>query len=205
MWYAFLRLSNPDKTQEEIYDFAVKNTDLEHIDDFIIYLVNALISKTKIERNREGKPISIDGKIMLHDNQIFFNCNIYEGNMKYGLPNGFGKMTNPKFKVSYEGEFINGNIDKNSIFKIYLPNGDIYEGDIKNGVSPSGRGKMMYQDKPSEEGIWKNGVLVEAMPIGGRRKTKTKQSRLKKRTLTKRTLTKRNKRKRKSMVTKHNR
>ena len=198
MWYAFLRLSNPDKSKEEIYDYAVNNTDLDHIDDFIIYLTNAFVSKTNIERDNEGIPISADGKgirVQGEDKTIqYANGNIYVGKLVNGIPNGFGKMVNTKYKLSYEGIFINGAIDRNSINRINLPSGDVYLGEIKNGVSPSGRGRMTYLDKTIKEGIWNNGVLETEMPIdldGGKRKRKIKKRTLKKRKLTKRTAKKR--------------
>jgi hypothetical protein len=172
MWYAFLRLSSPDKRQEDVYEYAIQNTDLEHLDDFIIYLINGFVSKVNIEKDSEGKPISVNGKniISIRDNKIVYSSgNVYEGNIVNGLPNGFGKLTYTKYNLSYEGSFVDGVFDINSIFKIYFPTGDQYEGIISPVGRPNGKGIMIYFDKHKEEGIWENGILIST---GGRRKKK---------------------------------
>jgi hypothetical protein len=182
MWYAFLRLSSPDKKQEDVYEYAIQNTDLEHLDDFIIYLINGFVSKVNIEKDSEGKPISVNGKniISIRDNKIVYaSGNIYEGNIVNGTPNGFGKLTYTKYNLSYEGNFIDGVFDINSIFKIYFPTGDEYEGMISNAGRPNGKGIMLHLDKPKEEGIWENGNLIST---GGRRKNKVKKGKINKRT-----------------------
>jgi len=179
MWYAFLRLSSPEKTQEDVYDYAIRNTDLEHLDDFIIYLINGFVSKVNIEKNSEGKPISVNGKniISIGNNKIVYpSGNVYEGDIVDGLSNGFGKLTYTKYNLSYEGKFLDGVFDINSIFNIYFPNGDKYEGKISSAGRPNGEGIMMHTDKPSEQGTWENGNLISKNSIGGKRTAKRRRT-----------------------------
>jgi flagellin-like hook-associated protein FlgL len=74
---------------------------------------------------------------------------VYEGNLKNGVPDGYGKIYDKK-KVVYEGDFSMGTY--NGYGTLYGNNGKIlYQGDIKNGT-PDGygtvyetNGKMIYQ------------------------------------------------------------
>ena len=69
-----------------------------------------------------------------------------------GLPHGNGTMTYPDGNV-YEGEWKNGQRTGKGIMK--YPSGDVYEGGWKNGKR-SGKGVMKYSSGDVYDGSWKN-------------------------------------------------
>ncbi|MFU8795116.1 MAG: 2-isopropylmalate synthase, partial [Dethiobacteria bacterium] len=54
----------------------------------------------------------------------------YEGQLKYGVPEGFGKLVMPN-RAAYEGEWLKGK--PNGRGTIYYSGGGIYRGAVKNG------------------------------------------------------------------------
>lgn len=131
MWYAYLRLSNPDKPKEEILAYALdkvegEKKDFSGMDDFIIQLIHAFISKTTLERNEMGIPVSANKR----------KINYYIGPYKNGLPHGIGEM-NKVDGSKYQGEFKNGIPDGLGILR-YV-NGRVYKGSFINGVTNEGK------------------------------------------------------------------
>ena len=84
----------------------------------------------------------------------FKNGNIYCGNWNMNsLMDGYGKYLLKDDKVLIEGVWENGIL---KLGRIFLPNGDIYEGEIKNSLF-NGKGKMIYSNGTIFEGNFING------------------------------------------------
>ena len=84
----------------------------------------------------------------------FKNGNIYCGNWNMNsLMDGYGKYLLKDDKVLIEGIWENGIL---KLGRIFLPNGDIYEGEIKNSLF-NGKGKMIYSNDTIFEGNFING------------------------------------------------
>ena len=84
----------------------------------------------------------------------FKNGNIYCGNWNMNsLMDGYGKYLLKDDKVLIEGIWENGIL---KLGRIFLPNGDIYEGEIKNSLF-NGKGKMIYSNGTIFEGNFING------------------------------------------------
>ncbi len=84
----------------------------------------------------------------------FKNGNIYCGNWNMNsLMDGYGKYFLKDDKVLIEGVWENGIL---KLGRIFLPNGDIYEGEIKNSLF-NGKGKMIYSNGTIFEGNFING------------------------------------------------
>ena len=84
----------------------------------------------------------------------FKNGNIYCGNWNMNsLMDGYGKYLLKDDKVLIEGVWENGIL---KLGRIFLPNGDIYEGEIKNSLF-NGKGKMIYSNDTIFEGNFING------------------------------------------------
>ena len=83
---------------------------------------------------------------------VYFNDNIYEGEMKNNIKHGKGTLyltDNSK----YEGSWLN---DRSyGLGKFSYSNGDIYEGEWINNVK-HGQGTYIYMDGSKYEGEWKN-------------------------------------------------
>ena len=86
----------------------------------------------------------------------FKNNNIYCGNWNQNSEmEGYGIYYISARNVVTEGVWNNGNI----VFgRIFFPNGDIYEGEMKNSL-PHGRGKLMYKNGESYKGDFKKGEI----------------------------------------------
>jgi len=119
MWYAFLRLSSPNLDQKVIYEYSIQTEDLDNLNDFVIYLINAFISKVNIIRNEEGQPMSVDGKQMKVFKKITYdNGDIYEGQTIFYntgekeifIPFGRGTLFVSVLNETYEGSFVMGDI-----------------------------------------------------------------------------------------------
>ena len=186
MWYAFLRLSSPDLDQRFIYEYSIKTEDLDNLDDFIIYLINAFLSKVKIIRDEEGRPISVDGKEMKVFKRIAYdNGDVYEGKTisidtdgkKTFIPFGIGKLFIATLNEIYQGTFVMGDIIEGS--RLDLNTGETYEGRFLNG-EPSGQG-ISRDDNGIilYEGIWENGVAVNIDSRKRDHKSKTKSKKKK--------------------------
>ena len=87
----------------------------------------------------------------------FKNNNIYYGNWnEKNEMEGYGIYYIYDQKVVTEGIWIKGNI----IFgRIFFPNGNIYEGEMKNSV-PEGKGKILFSNGESYKGDFKMGELT---------------------------------------------
>ena len=84
----------------------------------------------------------------------FKNGNIYCGNWNANSEmDGYGKYFLKDDKVLIEGIWEKGIL---KLGRIFLPNGDIYEGEIKNSLF-NGKGKMIYKDGSIYEGKFING------------------------------------------------
>jgi len=106
----------------------------------------------------EGGKLTSDGKIEGKVIIRFASGNVFEGNMKNNLRNGYGKMFFETGNV-YEGNWLNGS--SHGYGKLTFSNGDIHEGNYKNG-SHHGFGKIMFANGKVEEGIWENGKFMYA-------------------------------------------
>jgi len=183
MWYAFLRLSSPDLDQKRIYEYSIQTEDLDNLNDFLIYLINAFLSKVKITRDEEGRPISVDGKDMKVFKRIAYdNGDAYEGQTisidtggkKTFIPFGIGKLVDIQAEVLYEGTFLYGDIIEGS--RRNLNTGETYEGHFLNG-EPSGLGTLTNDDGVIlYEGNWENGIPVHTDDRKRHRKSKPTKS-----------------------------
>ena len=78
----------------------------------------------------------------------------YEGETRYGLPNGHGIFYGPD-GIRYEGEFKNGKFHGQGT--LYFADGTRFEGEFKNNF-PNGQGTAYWADgERNYEGEWKNG------------------------------------------------
>lgn len=84
-----------------------------------------------------------------------FGSGSYEGESRFGLPNGKGKMTWTNGD-SYEGDWVNGTCTGKG--KFIWASGDVYEGDFVKGV-PHGKGRMTWISGDFYEGDWANGKM----------------------------------------------
>ena len=85
----------------------------------------------------------------------FKNGNIYYGNWnEEAQMDGYGKLILKKENVFTEGVWDEGMLKEGRIF---LSNGDIYEGNIKNSTF-NGKGKLIGKDGTFFEGEYKNGL-----------------------------------------------
>ena len=78
----------------------------------------------------------------------------YTGDIVNHRMNGEGKLTFPNGDI-YEGQFKNGVFDGKGFFKAKI--GWSYEGDFKHG-QPDGQGKLIAKDKKVYEGQFKQGI-----------------------------------------------
>jgi hypothetical protein len=87
----------------------------------------------------------------------FKNNNVYYGNWnEKSQMEGYGVYYIKDRKVITEGVWIEGNI----VFgRIFFPNGDIYEGEMKNSV-PEGKGKFLFANGENYEGDFKKGEMT---------------------------------------------
>lgn len=84
----------------------------------------------------------------------FKNGNIYNGNWNENIQmDGYGKLILKNENVLAEGVWDEGILKEGRIF---LSNGDIYEGEIKNSTF-NGKGKLIGKDGTFYEGEFKNG------------------------------------------------
>jgi hypothetical protein len=105
-----------------------------------------------------------------------------EGNYVNGKLEGMGKHQSLTNNVTYEGEFVDGNITKGKIVnadgsyfvgefnnnkiskgKYIYANGAIYEGEFKNGRFS--KGKLIYSDGTYSDGTFDEGKLVKGVSI----------------------------------------
>ena len=188
MWYAFLRLSNPGLDQKSIYEYSIQTEDLDNLNDFLIYLINAFLSKVNITRDEEGRPISVDGKEIYRDRIDYDNGDVYEGQTisidtggkKTFIPFGIGKLFIATMNEIYQGTFLYGDIIEGS--RLDVNTGETYEGHFLNG-EPSGLGTLTNDDGVIlYEGIWENGVAVHTDDRKRHHKYKLKTKSKKKKT-----------------------
>jgi hypothetical protein len=155
-------------------------------------LINAFLSKVKITRDEEGRPISVDGKDMKVFKRITYdNGDVYEGQTisidsegkKLFIPFGIGKLVDIQAEELYEGAFLYGDIIQGS--RRDLNTGETYEGHFLNG-EPSGLGTLTNDDGVIlYEGNWENGVAVhtdEPLTDSRKRPHKSKTKSKKKKT-----------------------
>ena len=84
----------------------------------------------------------------------FKNGNLYKGNWNNKLEmEGFGNYILKKEKIFIEGIWNKGILKYG---RIYYPNGDIYEGEIRNNLF-NGKGKFIYKDNTIFEGDFIHG------------------------------------------------
>ena len=87
----------------------------------------------------------------------FSNGNVYSGNWNLnGEIEGYGIYLIKNKNVITEGIWLKGNIIYGRIF---FPNGDIYEGDIKNSV-PHGNGMIIFKNEEIYKGDFENGEMT---------------------------------------------
>ena len=87
------------------------------------------------------------------DTYTFPDGNAYEGQLRNGVPHGFGKRVYPDGRT-YEGEFKAGKFD--GFGKLGRPDGATYEGEWKDNKW-EGFGKYVWPDGAIYEGEWQAG------------------------------------------------
>ena len=107
--------------------------------------------------------------MVLSEQELYRNNNIkYDGEMKEGKYEGYGKYFYPEGKLVYEGEFKNGNF--NGYGKYFYRDGTLkYEGYWKDDRF-NGKGRVNYGKDNFREGIFEDGIFitgkVKEKPIG---------------------------------------
>lgn len=85
-------------------------------------------------RNENGQ-MEGEGKL------TYWNGDVYEGNYKDDVKNGFGKYYYSETKNRYEGEWVNGKKEGKGVF--IWSNGDKYEGQFLKD-NKHGKGKLTH-------------------------------------------------------------
>ena len=115
---------------EEANNFMIENA----------FDINKYLSENK--ENIESEPVE------------FFNGNIYKGNWNKNTEmDGYGQYILKNDDVFVEGIWDKGIL---KVGRIFLPNGEIYEGQIENSLF-HGQGKLINKNGDIYEGIFKNG------------------------------------------------
>ena len=115
---------------EETNNFMIENA----------FDINKYISENK--DNIESEPVE------------FFNGNIYKGNWNQNTEmDGYGQYILKNDDVFVEGIWDKGIL---KVGRIFLPNGEIYEGQIENSLF-HGQGKLINKNGDIYEGTFKNG------------------------------------------------
>jgi len=81
---------------------------------------------------------------------------IYRGNIKDGLPNGLGSLSDGSTILI--GEWINGKLSGKG--KIQYADGSVYSGMLLDS-RPHGQGKLIKPDNEIKEGQWNNGIFEQ--------------------------------------------
>ena len=71
--------------------------------------------------------------------------------------NGYGQMTYEDGSI-YSGEWKNGNRHGQGVLT-RANGGGVYIGDWQDGM-PNGQGLLTHKDNSTQEGLWKNGLLL---------------------------------------------
>jgi len=100
--------------------------------------------------NKNSKAHEREGKWAMH----YVHGDVFEGNYKNGLIDGFGKYTWVSGSV-YEGNYKND--AQNGFGKYTWVSGNVYEGNYKNNAQ-NGYGKMTWSNGDIYEGNYKNGL-----------------------------------------------
>ena len=95
-------------------------------------------------------------KKMLGFGEIFSDEYHYYGQLWDKIPNGKGKKCTYK-EGSYEGDFENGEISGNGVYK--WNNGNYYVGEMRNGKM-NGYGKLVHRNGKIDKGYFRNGYFV---------------------------------------------
>ena len=112
--------------------------------------------KTKIFEGELKNGDLLKGKL------VFPNDDIFEGEIKDGVPwTGTAKLV-VKYDNIFEGELKNGEPVRG---KLIFPEGDTFEGEFKDGQPWSGKGKVVLSDYQIFEGELKNGQPVRGKSI----------------------------------------
>ncbi|KOA20631.1 MORN repeat protein [Clostridium homopropionicum DSM 5847] len=114
------------------------------------------IENSKVEEN-SGNTKADNSKQKIYDSNGKLT---YEGEIKNGKPNGFGKSYYENGNVNYEGEWKDGLYD--GVGTIYYEDGKInYKGQLKNG-NANGTGKYYNEAGELElQGVFKDNELIE--------------------------------------------
>lgn len=82
----------------------------------------------------------------------------YRGQLKYGVPEGLGKLVMPDGSI-YEGEWLKGKPHGKGT--IYYTSGGIYKGEIKDSKR-NGFGIYTRADGKVYKGLWENNRFIKA-------------------------------------------
>jgi len=107
-------------------------------------------------RLMQGGNVAVQAPQQPQQQVTLANGDTYEGPLLNGVPHGNGilKYASPGNRKRYDGEFING--VPNGLGKIIYKDGEIYNGEFKDGLK-SGRGKMTWPGETGMyEGMWAN-------------------------------------------------
>ena len=120
-----------------------------------------------VNGNLSGKGMYTNGKVyyvgefrnkkMVGYGEIFTEEYHYYGQLWNNIPNGKGKIHIYK-EGTYEGDFENGDIDGNGVFK--WNNGNYYFGEMKKGKM-NGKGKLVHRNGFVENGYFRDGNFIK--------------------------------------------
>ena len=153
--------NSKDTIKQSYNDFISKfNKNLEFFGEYISKQdFNSKIPK-KIKDYMEKNPLEIKQQYSKNTNIYetepieFKNGNIYQGNWNKDF-----KLEGPgKYYLKEDNVFAEGNWDNGELIyaRVFLPNGDIYEGQIKDSTF-NGKGKLESYNKDIYEGDFVNG------------------------------------------------
>jgi len=83
----------------------------------------------------------------------------YEGQLKFGVPEGLGKLVMPN-SADYEGEWLRGKPHGRGT--LHYPGGGIYRGEVRQGKR-QGQGVYTTPDGKIYKGLWDNNKLVKTL------------------------------------------
>lgn len=148
-------------TENDSKAYSDIDFDEEKEDDSIVTMEETVQDGVTEPETADEKPMSDgidetepeDEEPLIEYASIRWDGGMYEGQLKDGVPHGYGSWKDPTGKT-YVGDFLQG--EMTGYGKMIFPGGEKYIGDFLNGKG-HGQGKMIHPDGRSISGTWING------------------------------------------------